>query len=119
MHAHAAMPLMLCLGVGALAGLLWALYRARLRQVAREFERTLDARVAERTRIARDLHDTLLGSFNGLLLHLEAAAILFQTRPAETISWKRSVGSPGRFPRSGHDQNPARAVSFSRSLSAS
>jgi signal transduction histidine kinase len=83
MHAHAAMPLMLCLGAGALAGLLWALYRARLRQVARELERTLDARVAERTRIARDLHDTLLGSFNGLLLHLEAVAVLFQTRPAE------------------------------------
>jgi signal transduction histidine kinase len=83
MHAHAAMPLMLCLGVAALAGLLWALYRVRLRQVARELERTLDARVAERTRIARDLHDTLLGSFNGLLLHLEAVAILFQTKPAE------------------------------------
>jgi signal transduction histidine kinase len=83
MNAHAAMPLMLCLGVVALAGLLWAVYRLRLRQVAREFERTLDARAAERTRIARDLHDTLLGSFNGLLLQLEAASILFETRPAE------------------------------------
>jgi signal transduction histidine kinase len=66
-----------------LAGLLWGSYRLRLRQLARAFERTLDARVAERTRIARDLHDTLLGSLNGVLLRLEAASILFQVRPAE------------------------------------
>jgi signal transduction histidine kinase len=65
------------------AGLLWALYRICLRQLARECERTLEARAAERTRIARDLHDTLLGSFHGLLVHLEAASILFQTQPAE------------------------------------
>ena len=38
----------------------------RLRHIAREFERALEARIAERTRIARDLHDTLLGSFNAL-----------------------------------------------------
>jgi signal transduction histidine kinase len=73
-----------------LAGLPWAFYRMRVRHVAREFERTLDARVAERTRIARDLHDTLLGSFDGVLLHLEAASILFQTRPAEA---KRTLDS--------------------------
>jgi signal transduction histidine kinase len=84
MKAHAGMPLwFLTVCVLVLAGLLWGLYRLRLRQLAREFAQTLDARVAERTRIARDLHDTLLGSFNGLLLHLEAASVLFQTRPAE------------------------------------
>jgi signal transduction histidine kinase len=84
MKAYAGMPLWsvaFCMLI--LAGLLWGLYRLRLRQVAREFEQALDARAAERTRIARDLHDTLLGSFNGLLLHLEAASILFQTRPDE------------------------------------
>ena len=31
----------------------------------------LEERVAERTRIARDLHDTLLQSFQGLLLRLQ------------------------------------------------
>jgi signal transduction histidine kinase len=76
--------------VVVLTGLLWAFYRMRLRHLAREFERTLNARVAERIRIARDLHDTLLGSFNGLLFHLEAASILFQTRPAEA---KRTLDS--------------------------
>jgi signal transduction histidine kinase/ligand-binding sensor domain-containing protein len=46
----------------------WAAYRQRLNQVARQFE----ARLAERSRIARDLHDTLLQSFQGLTLRLQA-----------------------------------------------
>jgi len=46
----------------------WAAYRQRLNQVARQFE----ARLAERTCIARDLHDTLLQSFQGLMLRLQA-----------------------------------------------
>lgn len=66
----------------AFAGLLWLLQRLRSWRVSRRFARALDVRVAERARIARDLHD-LLGSFSGLLLHLEAASVLFQTRPAE------------------------------------
>jgi signal transduction histidine kinase len=45
----------------------WAAYRQRLNQVARQFA----ARLAERTRIARDLHDTLLQSFQALMLHLQ------------------------------------------------
>lgn len=67
----------------ALAVGLWLLYQVRLRQIAREFERTLDVRVAERTRIARELHDTLLQSFHGLLLQFQAASRLFTRRPAE------------------------------------
>jgi signal transduction histidine kinase len=63
--------------------ILWLLYRVRLHQIARQFERTLDARVAERTRIARELHDTLLQSFHGLLLQFQAVSHLFQHRPAE------------------------------------
>ncbi len=63
--------------------LLWALYRLRLRQLARQFSITLDARVGERTRIARELHDTLLQSFHGLLLRFQAASELLPTRPAE------------------------------------
>lgn len=71
------------IGAPSFAALFWAIHRARLRHLAREFELTLDARSAERTRIARDLHDTLLGSFNGLLMHLEAASLLFPTQPME------------------------------------
>jgi signal transduction histidine kinase/ligand-binding sensor domain-containing protein len=52
--------------------MLWALYRYRLHQIAREFNMRLDERVDERTRIARELHDTLLQSFQGLMLRLQA-----------------------------------------------
>ncbi|HUO27679.1 MAG TPA: triple tyrosine motif-containing protein [Bryobacteraceae bacterium] len=52
--------------------LLWALYRLRLHQIAREFNVRLEERVGERTRLARDLHDTLLQGFQGLMLRLQA-----------------------------------------------
>ncbi len=43
----------------------------------------LEERVRERTRIARELHDTLLQSFQGTLLHFQAASSLLPTRTAE------------------------------------
>jgi len=55
-----------------LLALLWGLYRYRLRQVAREFNLRMEERVAERGRMARDLHDTLLQGFQGLMLRLQA-----------------------------------------------
>ena len=67
--------------VAAFLALLWALHRLRLRQLQREFEAGLEGRVGERTRIARELHDTLLQSFQGLLLHLQAGVNLLATRP--------------------------------------
>ena len=36
----------------------------------------LDERVGERTRLARDLHDTLLQSFHGLMLHFQSVSRL-------------------------------------------
>jgi signal transduction histidine kinase len=41
----------------------------------------LEARVGERTRIARELHDTLLQSFHGLLLQFQTVAQLWPDRP--------------------------------------
>jgi signal transduction histidine kinase/ligand-binding sensor domain-containing protein len=55
----------------AFLALLWGVYRVRLYQIAREFNVRLEERVGERTRIARDLHDTLLQSFQGLMLRLQ------------------------------------------------
>ena len=49
----------------------------------RIWELRLDERVTERMRIARDLHDTLLQSFHGLLLRFQTASEQFPTRPAE------------------------------------
>jgi signal transduction histidine kinase len=66
-----------------IAALLWAAYQLRVRQLAHQFNRTLDARVSERTRIARDLHDTLLQSFQGALLRFQSVANVLATRPDE------------------------------------
>jgi signal transduction histidine kinase len=60
----------------AFLALLWSLYQLRLRQVARQFNTRLEERVSERTRIARDLHDTLLQSFHGLLLRFQTVSNL-------------------------------------------
>jgi ligand-binding sensor domain-containing protein/signal transduction histidine kinase len=51
---------------------LGTLYKMRLRQVARQFNMRLDERVSERTRIARELHDTLLQNVQGLILKIHA-----------------------------------------------
>jgi signal transduction histidine kinase len=60
----------------AFLALLWALYQIRIHQVARQFNIRLEERVGERTRIARDLHDTLLQSFHGLLLRFQTVSNL-------------------------------------------
>jgi Histidine kinase len=56
------------------AFLLWIAHQVRMRRLTRQFSRTLDARISERTRIARDLHDTLLQSFQGVLLRFQSVA---------------------------------------------
>jgi signal transduction histidine kinase len=63
--------------------LLWAAYQLRVRQLQHQFAMTLEARVGERTRIARDLHDTLLQSFHGLLFRFQAARNILPSRPEE------------------------------------
>ena len=67
----------------AFLGLLWLLYQLRLRQLTHAFNMTLNARVSERTRVARELHDTLLQSFQGLLLQFRTAQALIPKRPAD------------------------------------
>jgi len=50
------------------------LYILRTRQITRRLSITMRERLAERERIARDLHDTLLQSIQGLLLRFQALA---------------------------------------------
>ncbi len=59
--------------VAAFLALLGALYQLRLRQVARQFNIRLEERVRERTRIARDLHDTFLQTIQGSKLVVDDA----------------------------------------------
>jgi signal transduction histidine kinase len=56
----------------------------------RILELRFEERVNERTRIARDLHDTLLQSFHGLLLSFRAVYDLLPSNPAKA---KQSLGS--------------------------
>ena len=63
--------------------LLWAAYQFRVRQLAYQFNMRLEERVSERTRIARDLHDTLLQSFQALLLRFQAGINMLAQRPAD------------------------------------
>ena len=51
--------------IAALIGAVIALYRLRIRQVAAALAVRFDERLAERTRIARELHDTLLQTVQG------------------------------------------------------
>ncbi len=55
--------LALCVVAGLV--IFWTLYRLRLRQVARAISARFDERLAERIRVARDLHDTVLQTIQG------------------------------------------------------
>jgi signal transduction histidine kinase/ligand-binding sensor domain-containing protein len=75
----------------AFLAMLGALYQLRMRQVARQFNMRLEERVSERTRIARELHDTLLQSFQGVLMKFYAVTNLIPNRPAEAQKTLESV----------------------------
>ena len=69
---------------GALVlALVWGLHRTRLYQLTREFHAQLEGRVEERMRVARELHDTLLQSFQASLMQMQATRDLFSRRPEQ------------------------------------
>ena len=70
--------------------MLLVVYQLRLQQVARQVRGRMEERLEERERIARELHDTLLQSFQGLLLHLQAVSNLLPSSPQEG---KQKLGS--------------------------
>jgi signal transduction histidine kinase len=51
---------------------LWAAYQFHVRQLQQKFHLASDARLNERMRIARELHDNLLQTVQGLMLSLQA-----------------------------------------------
>lgn len=56
------------------AGLVWLAYVTRLRRVTDRVRASLETRLAERERIARELHDTLLQGFHGLIYRFQSIA---------------------------------------------
>jgi len=65
--------------------LLWGMYQLRIRQLRRQFDIGLEARVNERTRIARELHDTLLQNFQASLVLMQAARNHFSKQPEKAV----------------------------------
>ena len=62
---------LLCIASAVL--ILVVLYRLRVRQIARSISARFDERLAERTRMARDLHDTFLQTIQGSKLVVDDA----------------------------------------------
>ncbi len=67
-------PWFLALCVALTLALLWMLYRLRLAQLEQRIHVGHEARLSERERIARELHDTLLQSVQGLVLRFQSVA---------------------------------------------
>jgi signal transduction histidine kinase len=70
--------LVLCAGLVTLA-----IYRLRVLQLTALLNVRFEERLAERTRIAQELHDTLQQGFQGLILRFQAAYQMVQSNPSE------------------------------------
>jgi signal transduction histidine kinase/ligand-binding sensor domain-containing protein len=58
-------------------------YGYRVQHLAHQLEIRFEERMSERTRIARDLHDSLLQGFQGLILQLQAILNMLPARAAD------------------------------------
>jgi signal transduction histidine kinase len=83
----------LCVAGGAAA--VWALVRLRVRQVRRRLEERMEDRLNERTRISRELHDSLLQGFQGLMFRLQAVRQLLPERPGDAAKFLDSAMQVG------------------------
>lgn len=78
-----------------LGALTWTAYAYRVRQIAQQFDMRLEARVSERTRIARELHDSLLQGFQGMMLRLQAVRNMLPVRPGDAAEALEQVMNRG------------------------
>jgi len=61
--------------------LLSGVYKLRLQSLGRQLQVRYEERLSERTRIARELHDTLLQSFQDWIFRFRLFAICFRRGP--------------------------------------
>ncbi|UWZ85241.1 sensor histidine kinase [Occallatibacter riparius] len=80
-----------CVVLAAL--IVWLIYRLRVRYVAKSIAARFDERLAERTRIARDLHDTLLQTIQGSKLVADDALDM----PSEPIRMRKALEQLSRW----------------------
>ncbi len=92
--------LLLCVFASIL--LIGLIYELRTQQITRRLNATMRERIGERERIARELHDTLLQSVQGLLLRFQALAYElpagngFRSRMDDTLSQTRDAVAEAR-----------------------
>jgi signal transduction histidine kinase len=77
--------LVLCVMSGVVA--VWALYQLRMHQVAQSLSARFDERLAERTRVAREIHDTLLQTVQGSKMVADDAL----DRPHDAAGMQRAM----------------------------
>src|ERR1700722_9346943 len=70
-------------------------YLLRVSQISRQFLIRLEERVSERTRIARELHDSLLQGFQGLMFRLQAVRQLLPDHPGDAAKFLDSAMQVG------------------------
>ena len=73
------------LASAAFLSLVYFLYRLRMQQTVNRVQIVFQERMHERTRIARELHDTLLQSFQGVLLKFSSLKYMIPNRPEEAV----------------------------------
>lgn len=73
------------LAVLSVAVLSYAFYLSRMRQYTAVVRARFNERLDERVRIARELHDTLLQSFHGLMFQFQAARNLLPRKPESVM----------------------------------
>ncbi|WP_162791504.1 two-component regulator propeller domain-containing protein [Dyella tabacisoli] len=76
----------------SMAALLVAIDRYRLRQERARIRMSINARDEERDRIARDLHDTLLQSVQGLVMHFQSVADRIHDDPQTRMALEGALG---------------------------
>ena len=88
----------------AAALLLYAACALRVRYITSRMQGRLHARLEERSRIARSLHDTLLQSVQGLVMSFNAHVHHVPAGSRERANLERTVGLAGRLLVEGRDQ---------------
>jgi signal transduction histidine kinase len=90
--------------VVAFLAVLAALYQLRIRQVTHQMKIRMEGRLEERERIARDLHDTLLQSVQGLILKVDAAAKQIPSGEAARVAIEKTLDRADEVLAEGRDR---------------
>jgi signal transduction histidine kinase len=92
----------LCMVAGLL--ILWLLVNSRVRFVAAAVRMRAEERAEERVRIARELHDTLLQGFQGLLMSFHAATQKIPATHESRLALEKALASADHVILEGRDR---------------